>query len=464
MAPGAIEETADIVSSVSTSTDLKGIASATAKDALDAAIARYTAANSRSQELHKLATGSMPGGNTRTQLHTSPFPLCMRSGEGYQVTSEDGATYTDFVGELTAAVYGHSHPVIVKSLIETVTKVGINLGATIAQEHVHAAAMCERFGLQRVRFTNCGTEANIHALAGARAFAGKRKVVVFAGGYHGGVLMFAGGQPAANNIDRDDFIIARYNDVESARAAIFQEGVAAVLVEGMQGGSGAVPGTPEFLKGIEKAANEAGVVFILDEVMTSRVAPGGLAAVHGLHPDMKSFGKYLGGGLAFGAFGGRADIMATYDPRPQATGSKPLLTHHGTFNNNTLAMYVGHAGLTEIYTPEVCIDFNAMGERWLRDLAVVTTGTKMCFTGVGTVLGSHFTTEGLQTIERETAEDWTLKELFWYEMMEDGFWITRRGSIALCLGTPESELKRFVTCVGDFLTRHASLVSVGTKN
>lgn len=205
---------------------------------------------------------------------------------------------------------------------------------------------------------------------------------------------------------------------------------------------------------------QAGVVFILDEVMTSRVAPGGLASLHDLHPDMKTFGKYLGGGLAFGAFGGRADIMAAYDPRPQGATAVPFLTHHGTFNNNTLAMHVGHAGLTEIYTPEVCTEFNAMGERMLRDLAPVTAGTKMCFTGVGTVLGSHFTATGLQTIERETAEDWTLKELFWFEMMEAGYWITRRGSIALCLGTPESELQRFVACVGEFLQRHASLVAV----
>ena len=160
------------------------------------------------------------------------------------------------MGELTAAVYGHSHPVIMASMLTTLATVGMNLGATIAQEHVHAAAMCSRFGLDRVRFTNCGTEANLHALAGARAFTGKRKVVVFAGGYHGGVLIFSGGVPAANNVDRDDFIVARYNDVESAREAISREGVAAVLVEGMQGGPGAVPGTEDFLRGIEKAARE----------------------------------------------------------------------------------------------------------------------------------------------------------------------------------------------------------------
>jgi glutamate-1-semialdehyde 2,1-aminomutase len=206
-------------------------------------------------------------------------------------------------------------------------------------------------------------------------------------------------------------------------------------------------------------SQQAGVIFILDEVMTSRVAPGGLASIYGLNPDLKSFGKYLGGGLAFGAFGGRADVMAVYDPRP---GSKatPTLQHHGTFNNNSLAMYAGHAGLSKIYPPEVCTEFNEVGNRLLDRLAEVTKGTKMCFSGIGTVFASHFTEAGLQTIEREGPEDWTLKELFWYEMMEDGFWITRRGSIALVLGTPQEELDRFVDRVSAFLDRHESLVRI----
>lgn len=196
---------------------------------------------------------------------------------------------------------------------------------------------------------------------------------------------------------------------------------------------------------------------MLDEVMTSRVAPGGLASIHGLKPDLKSFGKYLGGGLAFGAFGGRADVMAMYDPRPH---NPSPLTHHGTFNNNTLGMHVGHVGLTQVYTAQVCEALNAQGTALLARLAEVTKGTTMCFTGVGAVFASHFTAPGLQTLERETPEDWTLKELFWYEMMEDGFWITRRGSIALVMGTPQAELDRFVVCVEGFLARHMDIVSV----
>lgn len=204
---------------------------------------------------------------------------------------------------------------------------------------------------------------------------------------------------------------------------------------------------------------QLGVVFILDEVMTSRLAPGGLAELYHLQPDMKTMGKYLGGGLAFGAFGGRADIMSVFDPRPGSMHPSHL-AHHGTFNNNTLAMYVGHAGLTKAYTPEVCRDLNARGDYLRTQLAVATKGTKMCFTGIGAVLGSHFTDKGYQTLQRDAEENWTLKELFWFEMMEDGYWLTRRGIYALVLGTPQEALDRFVDCVAAFLSRHDDVVRV----
>jgi glutamate-1-semialdehyde 2,1-aminomutase len=190
--------------------------------------------------------------------------------------------------------------------------------------------------------------------------------------------------------------------------------------------------------------------------MTSRVSPGGLAALHELRPDLKIFGKWLGGGLAFGAFGGRADVMALYDPRQEG-----CLPHSGTFNNNTLVLHAGYTGLSQVYTPEVCTEFNAMGTRLLKKLAEVTRGTKMCFTGIGALLASHFTEPGLQEIERagDTPEIWALKDLFWYEMMEDGFWTVRRGNISLILGTPEEELDRFIDCVAAFLERHRDIMA-----
>jgi glutamate-1-semialdehyde 2,1-aminomutase len=198
-------------------------------------------------------------------------------------------------------------------------------------------------------------------------------------------------------------------------------------------------------------------LFIVDEVMTSRLSGGGISELRGLKPDLKTFGKYLGGGLAFGAFGGRADIMAAFDPR-----SPNALSHSGTFNNNTLVTHAGHAGLTKIYTPEVAAQFTKSGDELRERLNAVTEATRVVFTGVGTIMGVHFTTHGDRTIERsgEVEEIDALRDLFWFEMMEEGFWIVRRGFIALVLGTPAAEFDRFVNCVEAWVSKHADLVKL----
>ncbi|KJK78682.1 hypothetical protein H634G_06057, partial [Metarhizium anisopliae BRIP 53293] len=166
---------------------------------LEHARARYIQQNPKSKALHAEASNSLPGGNTRAVLHADPFPLYIKSGHGYQVTSEDGTTYTDFTGEFTAALYGHSSPVIRKTITTVLTTIGLNLSGTTRAEQSLASAICARFNVSKVRFTNSGTEANLQALAAARRFTKKHKVVVFGGAYHGGVLGFAGGKPAANN-------------------------------------------------------------------------------------------------------------------------------------------------------------------------------------------------------------------------------------------------------------------------
>lgn len=191
--------------------------------------------------------------------------------------------------------------------------------------------------------------------------------------------------------------------------------------------------------------------------MTSRFAPGGLQSILGLKPDITVLGKWLGGGLAFGAFGGREDVMSVYDPRVPG-----CLPHSGTFNNNTLTMSTGLAGLQKVYTPEVCVAFNAGGDAFIARLQEVTNGTKCCVTGWGTILTVHFMEKPTAPEDIKCKEDLVevpeLKELFWLEMMEDGYWIASRGTIAMILGTPQEELDRFVGCVERFLQRHASLV------
>ncbi|KAF4121707.1 glutamate-1-semialdehyde 2,1-aminomutase [Geosmithia morbida] len=425
---------------------------------LASAVARFTERNPVSKRQYEIAVNNLPGGNTRTLLHTSPFPLVMKRGRGPFVWDEDDHKYTDMVGELTAGIYGHSHPVIREAIVSTFDNVGLNLGSTIVQEQKHAELMCSRFTLERVRFTNSGTEANLHALNAAKHFTGKTKVVVFDGAYHGAVFSFGDGTVAPNNVDKGDWIVGKYNDVDGARHTIENTpDVAAVMVEGMQGAGGCILGTEEFLLQVQVSAKKAGAVFLLDEVMTSRLSPGGLQSILGLKPDLTSFGKYLGGGFSFGAFGGREDIMAAYDPRTPGS-----LSHSGTFNNNTMTMYAGYAGLSKVLTPEASAAFNSKGEKYLAKLQGVTKGTKASFTGRGSVWAIHFSDTGIQDIKSiaDIEERWDLKDIFWFEMTELGFWITRRGSIALILGTPDEELDRFVECVTKFLEKHKGMMAV----
>src|SRR5260221_1079284 len=116
----------------------------------------------------------------------------------------------------------------------------------------------------------------------------------------------------------------------------------------MLGSGGCIPGDPEFLGVLRESTREDGALLIFDEVMTSLTGSGGLQARLKITPDLTTLGKYIGGGSSFGAFGGSADVMALFDPsRPGA------LPHAGTFNNNVASMAAGHAGLTQVYTPEV---------------------------------------------------------------------------------------------------------------
>lgn len=368
--------------------------------------------------------------------------------------------YTDFVGELSAGLYGHSHPVIRTAILSTFDEIGLSLGSTTTYEARYASLLCQRFKLERVRMANTGTEANLHALAAARHYTGKRKVVVFNGGYHGACFSFGGGKPGANTADKGDFVVVqKYGDDEAAAEArkvieqTAKEGdLAAVLVEGMQGAGGCLPGSKEFLLAVQEAAKKAEAVFILDEVMTSRLAPNGLGQELGLSPDLVTLGKYLGGGFSFGAFGGRKEIMdSVYDPRVKGS-----LAHSGTFNNNTMTMCAGFAGLSQVFTEEVCVEFRKMGDDFREKLNGVAKGTRLRFTGKGSLIGLHFREDG--TLEGQERAD--LRDLFWFEMLEEGFWITRRGFIAMMLETPKEELDRFVVAVSKFLERHAAIMKL----
>ena len=139
----------------------------------------YVSANPLSRSHMEKSAAHLPGGNTRSILHFDPFPLVLAGGEGPRVRDVDGHVYTDFLGEYSAGLYGHSHPVIVEA-VKAALDGGIVLGGTNPYEFELARLMTARFpSLDRIRFCNSGTEANMLALCLARAATGRAKVLVF---------------------------------------------------------------------------------------------------------------------------------------------------------------------------------------------------------------------------------------------------------------------------------------------
>lgn len=417
--------------------------------ALAQAYATYTERNPRSLARHNAAAEVMPGGNTRSVLYYSPFPLGIARGQGCYLLDVDGHRYIDFLGEYTAGIYGHSHPII-RAALDHALDDGINFGGPNIAEVRLAQVVCQRFpSLELVRFTNSGTEANLMALTAARTFTKRAKIMVFAGGYHGGVLYFSGGESSPVNAPYD-FVIAPYNDVDGTAALIEHHAsdLAAIILEPMLGGGGCIPADHDFLVMLRTAATRCGAILIFDEVMTSRLAPGGLQAVHNILPDMTTLGKYVGGGMSFGAFGGRADLMAQFDPsRPDA------LPHAGTFNNNVLTMSAGLAGLTEVYTPAAAIALNAQGDALrtrLNDLCR-RHEVSMQFTGFGSMLNVHMTDAPLRSPTDAAKGDQQLRELFFFDMLNAGIWIARRGMITLSLPIGDSECDSLVHAVEGFI-------------
>lgn len=146
------------------------------QDLHNKAVAAYIEANPASQQRHEEALEHMPGGNTRSVLHQDPFPLAFQSGQGCFVTSLDGDEYLDFVSEYSAALFGHSNPVIQKAMHDALDN-GMNLGGPGRDEVELARLIKARFPkIKKLRFCNSGTEANTMALALATNITKRRKV------------------------------------------------------------------------------------------------------------------------------------------------------------------------------------------------------------------------------------------------------------------------------------------------
>jgi glutamate-1-semialdehyde 2,1-aminomutase len=407
--------------------------------------------NPNSRRHYDEARKYFPGGQTRSVLTHAPFPLTFVSGSGSTLTDADGHTYLDFLGDYTAGLLGHSERRVLDKAFEALST-NASVGGIHPAEATLAKLMCERFGIERVRFTNSGTEANLLAMTTAVLATGRKKILVFKGGYHGSVFYFASGAAPWNA--PFDFVMAPFNDERAAREVINAHGesLAAVVVEPMLGSGGCIPASAQFLASVFEAARSVGAVCIADEVMTSRHGARGMMDLLGVEADISAYGKYIGGGFSFGAFGGKAKFLDMFDTSPESALPSPV-AHGGTFNNNLSSMTAGCVVLGDIFTSEVAVAHTARGDEFRKALQAVAakSGAPVCVTGFGSMMSIHALATLPQNAEDMAKRDAQLQELLFFGLLERGVYIAARGMVNLGLPHTDDQLAQFLDAFAETL-------------
>jgi glutamate-1-semialdehyde 2,1-aminomutase len=324
--------------------------------------------NSRSHELYGRAGRRFPGGASRTTLAGGSPARYAARGEGWQILDVDGHELIDLHGDYSALVHGNVFAPVVLAATEALQG-GSAFGMPTAAEVDLADALAERVGwAERWRFTGSGSDAVMAAVRAARAASGREQVVRFAGCYHGGWDALA--QPGERGVPRDvsrQVLTLPFGDARAFEQALADHGgqIACVLLDLMPNRAGLRAADPAFAALVRERTHERGIALIIDEVITFRLAPGGMQQRYRIEGDMVTLGKLVGGGLPVGAVGGRPQWMDVFDPsRPGAVALA------GTFAANPVSMRAGLAALQALDGAAI-ERINALGMRLREGLAAL---------------------------------------------------------------------------------------------
>lgn len=355
-----------------------------------------TSNNTTGTELFERAKKVLPGGvnsPVRAFLSVGGTPYFVAKGDGARVWDSDGNEYLDYVQSYGASILGHADPAVVAAVTDA-AKAGTTYGAPTEREVELAELVCEWVpGVEMIRMTSSGTEAAMSAIRLARGATGRKKVVKFAGCYHGHVdsLLVAGGSGVANQglvgsagVTESavaDTVVVPFNTVPT-----LDDDTAVLAVEAVAANMGVVAPEPGFLEALRAECDRVGALLFFDEVITGfRLGRGGATAWSGVQPDVWAFGKVIGGGLPVGAFGASAEIMANIAPLgPVYQG--------GTLSGNPLATAAGLAALRQLDDKR----FEAL-ERTATRLAtglaevIGAAGISVQVPSVGPLVGLYFT-------------------------------------------------------------------------
>ncbi len=404
------------------------------------------ALNERTQgsaAMYERASRSLSGGVASSYQLRDPWPIYLVSGEGPRVTDVDGNSYWDFHNGFGSMVQGHANPEIVEAL-RARAPLGTHFAAVTEDTVAVAENLAVRFGLERWRFVNSGSEATMDAIRIARALTGRDTIVKIFGSYHGhhdGVMVSIG-VPYEEIGDRENLaslpygagipkavsdltIAVPFNDAAAMERRIerlFSEGrpPACVIMEAAMMNLGVVLPEPGYLEAVRELTARHGVVLIFDEVKTGlAIAAGGATERWGVKPDMVTLAKTLGGGLPSGAIGGTERAMSVVED-----GS---VYQVGTYNGNPLTMAAARASLERVLTPAAYEHLDALNDRIVPGCQEVMDRHRLPGYAVGVGSKGCVTFSPQKIVDYETFkanQDVPVTELAWLWNMNRGIYMT----------------------------------------
>ncbi|WP_187986030.1 glutamate-1-semialdehyde 2,1-aminomutase [Listeria marthii] len=390
--------------------------------------------HSKSKQLHDEALLHIVGGvNSPSRSNKGVgggIPVTMERASGAYFYDVDGNKYIDYLAAFGPIITGHAHPHITEAITKAAQN-GVLYGTPTRHEITFAKMLKEAIpSLEKVRFTNSGTEAVMTTIRVARAYTGRDKIIKFAGCYHGHfdlVLVEAGSGPSTLGIPdsagvtkstAEEVITVPFNDLEAFKEAlaVWGDQVAAVLVEPIVGNFGMVAPKEGFLEAVNELAHANDSLVIYDEVITAfRFMYGGAQNYLGVIPDLTAMGKIIGGGLPIGAYGGRIDIMEKVAPLGPAYQA-------GTHAGNPASILSGIACLEVLQEEGLYERFEKYGSMLKAGIekAAAKHGIAVTVNQIVGALTVYFTDEAITNYAEAGATDGELFGRFFKGMLEEG--------------------------------------------
>jgi glutamate-1-semialdehyde 2,1-aminomutase len=364
----------------------------------------------------------------------------MVRGEGIRTWDVDGNEYRDFLGNYSSLILGHAHPDVVAA-VEAQVRRGSAFAAPSETEIELAEEIRRRLpSVEKLRFTNSGTEATMFALRAARAFTGRDVVAKFENAYHGTHDTVLAGSRGVPDSTSALVLELPWGDPEGVERAIAgrEREIAAIIIEPVQGAGGVRAADPAFLQFLRELTERIGTLLVFDEVIAFRIGPNGAQGrLGGVRPDLTTLGKIIGGGYPLGAFGGREDVMRQFDQRQSGA-----LVHGGTFNGNPVGAAAGLATLRHL-TLERYEALESAGDR-LRTAFSSAFEREAIDATVGGI-ASIFQVYPGETLQ--APEGLTRQSAMFLGLLVDGFHLAPRGMGALATLATDADLEDLVSSV-----------------